>query len=401
MLFSRRRRSKITHSARTRRSTLRRRRLIESLETRQLLTVTPVTIDGGYQLQLSYEPGETIGNVEDVYLRTSPSGEIQYATEDSFGPYTDLGTNLTDGSVDSLKIEVVYRSQATGDWALFQQGLRDRTFSKLFVGNLEAPGVDLDISAPHIEVSPGSVVTTRNQQTGADPLTDASVGDSGDLVLDSSIIDIKGSLLTQVGDDDTVNTAGNITINATGNLSDIASSFATIPVVPGISITQAAVSLDSAVVRGGDITIDVESDASDLFDDEDEPGAWGEPLAEYVGSLSVIAGVALSESTAELDISNSSIVGRNVTLSSESATDAEATVLSFYAAVAYGHSIPHATVDIRDGSSIEATDDLSISTKADSDLSIIATQNLIGTSTVVEKRNVTLAGAYSDVVSSA
>ncbi|MEM6473404.1 MAG: hypothetical protein AAF802_27850, partial [Planctomycetota bacterium] len=113
------------------------------------------------------------------------------------------------------------------------------------------------------------------------------------------------------------------------------------------------------------------------------------------------AGVALSESTAELDISNSSIVGRNVTLSSDSATDAEATVLSFYAAVAYGHSIPHATVDIRDGSSIEAADDLSISTKADSDLSIIATQNLIGTSTVVEKRNVTLAGAYSDVVSSA
>ncbi|MEM6472781.1 MAG: hypothetical protein AAF802_24680, partial [Planctomycetota bacterium] len=164
--------------------------------------MTPVEIDGGYQLQLSYEPGETIGNVEDVYLRTSPSGEIQYATEDSFGPYTDLGTNLTDGSVDSLKIEVVYRSQATGDWALFQQGLRDRTFSKLFVGNLTAPGVDLDISAPHIEVSPGSVVTTRDLQTGADPLTDASVGDSGDLVLDSSIIDIKGSLLTQVGDDD-------------------------------------------------------------------------------------------------------------------------------------------------------------------------------------------------------
>ena len=120
-----------------------------------------------------------------------------------------------------------------------------------------------------------------------------------------------------------------------------------------------------------------------------------------MASLSVLAGVALSEAEAEIDINNSEIVGRNVTLSSAADADSEATVLSFYLAVAYGHSIPHSTVDIRGGSSIVTTDDLSISTDASSDLNIIATQNLVGTSTVVEKRNVTLAGAYSDVVSTA
>ncbi|MEM9659345.1 MAG: hypothetical protein AAF961_13390, partial [Planctomycetota bacterium] len=201
--------------------------------------------------------------------------------------------------------------------------------------------------------------------------------------------------------------AGDITLEAVGNLDDILSGFIVAPLLPlELSITRARVDLDAAAIRGRDVSITVESDASDLFDDDDSPGAWGEPIQEWVGSISLIAGVALSQSSAELDINDSQIVGRNVSLSSEAVTDAEATVLStgakgLFGAVAYGHSIPHSTVDIRGGSSIVTSDDLSVSSRADSDLSIIATQNLFGTSTTVEKRNITLAGAYSDVVSKA
>ncbi|MEM1070066.1 MAG: hypothetical protein AAGI63_14285, partial [Planctomycetota bacterium] len=367
-----------------------------------MLTVTPIEVTGGYELQLSYEPGETIEDVEDIYLRTNSDGELQYATESSFEPYIDLGTNLSDGSVDSLSIEVTFSRQSNNDYADLIRNLFGNTLSTLSLGNIDAPGVDLSFQGFRIDVESGRTINTRTLANGADPLTAGSIGDSGDLSIDAPVQHIEGTLLTHVGPNDTTNTAGDITIQATGNLDDIASGFIVAPGnVLDISATQATVDIEGATIRGRDITIDVESDASDLFDDEDTPGGWGEPLQEWVGGLNVLAGVALSQSFAELDVQSSQIEGRNVSLSSEAASDAEATVLSFYAAVAYGHSIPHATVDVREGSSIVTTGDLSISTRADSDLSIIATQNLIGTSTVVEKRNVTLAGAYSDVVSSA
>ncbi|MEM0925877.1 MAG: hypothetical protein AAGJ83_07555, partial [Planctomycetota bacterium] len=366
------------------------------------MAVTPIEVAGGYELQLTYEPGETIDDVEDVYLRTDTAGNLQYGTDGFFGSFTDLGTNVADGSVDSLSIEVTFSRQSNNDYSDLIRNLFGNTFSTLHLGNINAPGVDLSFKGFQIEVGNTHTINTRTLANGADPLTATSIGDSGDLSLDAPVQRIEGKLLTQVGPNDTTNTAGDITIQAIGNLDDIASGFIVAPGnVLDISATQATVDIDGATIRGRDISIEVESDASDLFDDEDSPGGWGEPLQEWVGGLNVIAGVALSQSFAELDVQASQIEGRNVSLSSDAATDAEATVLSFYAAVAYGHSIPHATVDIRSGSSIVTTDDLAISTRADSDLNIIATQNLIGTSTVVEKRNVTLAGAYSDVVSSA
>ncbi|HBE70184.1 MAG TPA: hypothetical protein DDW52_18705, partial [Planctomycetaceae bacterium] len=104
---------------------------------------------------------------------------------------------------------------------------------------------------------------------------------------------------------------------------------------------------------------------------------------------------------ADLDINNTIITGDNITLSSFAASDAEAQVLTVIAAVAVGVSQPHASIDITNGSSIRATGDLSISTLADSDLSIVATQNLVGTSTTAEDINITAAGSYSDLISKA
>ena len=67
--------------------------------------------------------------------------------------------------------------------------------------------------------------------------------------------------------------------------------------------------------------------------------------------------------------------------------------------VAFGLSQPHAVVDISNDSSINASGNLDISTDSESELAIFATQNLIGTSSTVEKYNITLAGAYSNTVS--
>ncbi|MEM8679091.1 MAG: hypothetical protein AAGF97_07050, partial [Planctomycetota bacterium] len=56
-------------------------------------------------------------------------------------------------------------------------------------------------------------------------------------------------------------------------------------------------------------------------------------------------------------------------------------------------------IDVTGGALIDASGTLDVDTRVSSDLGIFATQNLIGTTSTVEKYNVTLNGAYSNMVS--
>ncbi|MCA9150920.1 MAG: hypothetical protein KDA92_16525, partial [Planctomycetales bacterium] len=368
---------------------------LEQLEERQLLTVTVRDVAGGKELELS----GNVDNLEDIYLQTN--GEyLEYATSES-GPFTAL---IDLSTVSAYEVNVTFKASSLDDAAQFDLNQEEDLKSTLFLKDISAPGVNLTFGAMDVEVMSGATISTRDLALGeTDALAGASAGSSGNLAINGVLIDVRSGaqILAHVGGNDVVNSPGNVTISATGALDNFQSSFSTIPFVPAISTTRARALFETATIKGGDVSVRVVSDSSDLFDDGNPLGGFGEALAEFVGGLSVGAGVALSRATAELTVSGSDIAGRNVSLTSEAAADAEALVLTAYAAVAYGHSIPHATVDIRDTSTITATQDLSVHTNADSDLSIVATQNLLGTSTTAEKYNVTLAGAYSDVVSSA
>ncbi|MEO1529013.1 MAG: hypothetical protein AAFX06_26630, partial [Planctomycetota bacterium] len=375
--------------------------MLESLEQRQLLaSITPIEVAGGYELELAYDVGETADDLPDVRLRTDSQGDLQYYDSEASSPgYIDLGVNLWNGSVDSQTITVTFQAQSDGDYTEWANNLFNAQVATLRLETIRAPGVDLTFEALAIDVE--ETVSTRDIGSTQSAANAASQGDSGSITLNSAVVDVTGSLYAHVLDRDTTNEAGDVTISAIGNLDDIASGFIVAPgPVPDISVTRARVDV-SGSIRGRDVSIDVESDASDLFNDEDEPGAVNEAVLEYLGSVSLLAGVAISKSVATIDIDGGEILGRNVGLSTTSASDAEARVLSTYLAVAFGHSEPTATVDVRNNASVRATEDLNISTFADSDLSVEATQNLIGTSTTVEKFNVTINTAYSNVTSAA
>ena len=74
--------------------------------------------------------------------------------------------------------------------------------------------------------------------------------------------------------------------------------------------------------------------------------------------------MAVSLSTSELIVDGGRIEGRDLNLKSHSATDAEAFVLSIYGAVAYGHSEPSLTVEVKNSAQLSAARNARIETKA-------------------------------------
>ena len=360
-----------------------RRSVLESLEQRQLLAVSP-TITGTSDVTVELA---VTGSPEDVYLRSDSSGNLEWSTDANSG-FADL-VDLTGTGLNSVEVKV------KAEESIFSSA------KPLHIGNIWAPGVDLTFNALHIDVLAGSTVSTR-ELAGTNPNQSSanSIGNSGDLTLKSPDIDVKSgaNLLAHVGN--TSFAAGDIKLEANASLDALTSIYITTPIIPvDISATTGKIELNTATLKGRDITVKADSDAADLFDDGDPLGGFGEALAEYVGGISLGAGVAISKADADVIVVGGNIEGRDVTLGANAKTDATALVLSIYAAVAYGQSEPHAKVELKQGAQINAAGDVSVTTFADSEMSIQASQNLVGTSNTTEKVNITLAGAYSKMES--
>ena len=331
-------------------------------------------------------------------MQTDGAGNLEWSTDGI--NFTDI-VDLSRSDLESVAVNVKYGATSDADFQQLTQNLFDTPISTTFIGNLWAPGVDLNISALDIEVVSNATVSTRELTPGSpDQLTDDSIGDSGNLTLNAPKINVASGarLLAQEGN--TSFNAGDVTLMSVGDLDDISSGFITLPIFPAdISIARSMVNLESATILGRDISVTSSADASDLFADSDSPGAWGEALQEFVGSISVGAGVAVSKATADVIVDGGTIGGRDLNFSADSATDAEALVLTAYGAVAYGQAEPSSNVEIKNGAQLTASNNASITTMAESEMNIQATQNLIGTSTTVERYNITLNGAYSKLTS--
>ncbi|MEM6691471.1 MAG: hypothetical protein AAF664_18735, partial [Planctomycetota bacterium] len=376
----------------------------ESLEQRRLLAVAASATPSGDTLNLNFDvtyvPGQTVLALDDVYLRTNNNGAIEWSNQSASG-FTSQ--NIPDLSAfNTINIGVKYGAQSNADFTQLWQNLFGSSISTLFVGNLNLPGKNVSISALDVEVQSGSTISTRQIAANGNLLTDASIGNSGSITIDAPQIALKSgaNLLSDVGG--APFQAGNISLTANGSLDDISSGLISLPIpVPDISTAQSKIELTSSTIKGSDIVIGAEADAADLFSDQDAPRGWGsgEGLQEYFGSVSVVAGVAISVATSEVIVDGGSIDGGDVRLSSRSLTDAQARVLTLYGAAAYGQSEPKAKVTVRNAAQINAANNVSFTTFAQSEMNIQATQNLVGTSTTVEKFNITLAGGYSNVQS--
>ena len=128
-----------------------------------------------------------------------------------------------------------------------------------------------------------------------------------------------------------------IQLIAFSSLDDITSGFVQIPVGVDLTITEARVDLQSATIRGFIVNIESTSDSSDLY--SNQTGGLGEAVQEYIGSLSFLAGVAVSEATAEVVVNGGSIRADNdLFMTAVSETDSEVRTISVIIALAYGSS---------------------------------------------------------------
>ena len=338
----------------------------------------------------------------DIYLRThGTTGALQRDDGGGFEDATENGNAIIPGDFNRIVLKMEAPEASDDEFAELWNSLFDEALMEFIIDEtLHTDGAELKISATKIKVD-GGTISTRNLATGTtDHLNGASEGDSGSLTLYGPQIRIKnGSKILTHSDSDS-SQSGALEITADGSLDDITSGFVQAPILPAdLTITDAVVEIDNSLIRAGDIVVDVLSDSSDLYDDEESQGTFDEAIQEYIAAISIGAGVAFSEATAELIVSDSDIEGDNIDLLSEAQTDAEAIVLTLYIAVAYGHSAPTSKITISDASTIKADGYLNVDSHAESDMSVYAQQALVGISNTVEKFNVTLNVAYSKLVS--
>jgi hypothetical protein len=320
----------------------------------------------------------------------------------------DLGTiGFQDFAADGADLTVdLSNASATVDLQNVSTSGGDLTVTSKNVtieGDVLTAGGALTLTASTIDVASGVTVSTR-QISGSDQSIGTSTGDSGSLSFQASQITVSSgaSVLTHVESGGAF-VAGSLTLEATDGLTSSESLAQLLSIGGDWTATSATISLTGATIKGGTVSISASADSADLWDDDDS--SLGEETAEFsselFGSYSLIGGAAISKATATVTVSGGSITAETLSFDAFADTDAEITTITFYVGVAYGKSAPTATVTIQDGAAITTTGDLTITTDAESQLAVAAKQSLVGVSTTVEKYNITVAIAQTDITAKA
>ena len=173
-------------------------------------------------------------------------------------------------------------------------------------------------------------------------------------------------------------TPGSLTINAQAGLDAFISFFSnSLPIVPNVSNMKSNVSLVGTTVRAGDVVIDSDADAADLYDDTspETDGNFGKYTAEtsstVIGSISLFAGLAISKAESLVTINGGSIQSSNLSVTSDARTEATTRAVSHrLGAVAVGLSKPRAEVNVLGGANIVSTGNIALRSEADGDLNV-------------------------------
>ncbi|MCG8649729.1 MAG: hypothetical protein MI861_07845, partial [Pirellulales bacterium] len=336
----------------------RRQILTERLEARTLLAgVTPDwSASSGDVVDLKFDVDANYKG--DVYIRTDNAGAVEWSTDGT--TYQTVGVTF-----QGKRAAKVYMSNDPG--AEFASNFASDKFNKLIIGDFAVPGVDVTFSGLKIDVSAGASINTS--------VVD---GKSGNLTFTSPLLTTNtgSSIIT----DNVLDTdmPGNLTVNAQANLSVLSSFFgSSLPFLPSVSNTDADVNLFGTVIRTGNFSIDADADSADLYDDEDpnKRSNFGkktaEGLSEFIGSVSLFAGFAISRGTSRVTISGGSINSANLTVTSSAKSEANVFAVSpLYGAAGLGISEPDARITVSGGATINSTGNVSLKTDADAALSV-------------------------------
>ena len=204
-----------------------------------------------------------------------------------------------------------------------------------------------------IEVGENVVISSRKVSSGAgaDQEDAASVGDSGDISLTAPQLILKsGAKLLSFADSGFK--SGSISLTASDNAGNLGRT------------ASAEITLNNAVLRGGEISLTATAESNDEFSD-------GDPIVnqvlDFLSDFPVSpAGVSISEAEAAIKIEGNSLIeGSKINLTSTATTSAKVLTASTALGVAYGKSNPTAKVEINDTATLTSQGDIDISSDAE------------------------------------
>jgi hypothetical protein len=381
---------------------------------------------GSFQtLGYAVEHIDSNASVRDL-THTTTDGEVTVQRDDVTGRikiHDANGDSLVLDPSDSLTIDVdpsrpggitrfpnrvvLGNFPATEDVIIGRRGQYERID---VTGNVLLNGHRLELTARHITVKSGVIVSTRHTENGktagnsgailltavssAFNAVAAAVGVNTSSFTGTSILLEPGAQLLADVDDPTMGTPGPITLRA------LTDRFVPTPYVRWVN-GSGTVTLDRATVRGGAVEIDVTVNSATIYGEKNLPGIVSGAV-DYLLSVSDVAGVASSTATGTITVgSESTIVGSSVSLSSRARTRAYVQAVNAALAVAYGQSKPTAEVSIASDARIDAAGDVAITTTAQSEVDVYATQGLLGPNASNEAGSVTVAIGYANAVSKA
>ncbi len=313
-----------------------------------------------------------------VDLAISSNGTNLTIEEDGSEIYSTLLTNITSGieittgfgddtiSISNLDFNSAIAISINGE---------DGTDTVNFAGDVATFGGSLIVSGETINVAGGVTISTR-QVDGSDN----SIANSGAISFTGQDITLasNAAVLSQVEDGSSY-TAGTIGFAAsnTGSSDDAGA---------GIYLE------DSAVLKGGAVTLDVDADSSNTYDGFSEDDSVLDTIEElfdgylntgigFLDSASLFYGHARANAESTIDIgTNSQIAASSLILDTNAAASAEVDAFSLQLGIsaAYGESNPMAKVNIAAGAQIDTTGDLTLASHADSTLGIAASATSFG-----------------------
>jgi filamentous hemagglutinin family protein len=223
-------------------------------------------------------------------------------------------------------------------------------------------GANVTITATQKVTLDDVVVSSRNiggaADTRANHTSGQSQGKSGDISVSAKEIEIKNGsqLLAQA---DNGQTAGAISITATDNQST--------PLFGSVEDSIASVSISNAVIKGGNVSIKATANDKWVWTGNE----YGDTILDFLGSLRVGANLTISKAHATIDVDDGASIDASGTLDieSHSIADASMKVMSTVVGFGYGETDSQAKVNI--GNATLGSDGaMSLKSQADSTLSV-------------------------------
>lgn len=244
-------------------------------------------------------------------------------------------------------------------------------------------GGAMGLTAPTLNLNAGVILSTR-RISGTDFVEDDSTGDSGNITLSGTAITLgTGSKLLAHAPGAGGFDAGNILLRA----EDLLDSAITLIPFADITTTHAEITLNSATMMGGAVSIEALADSKHTFTDNET----GEFVLDFIASESILGGGADSSATARITVGDGSVIhGNTLTITTHALTEAEVDTTAVFLGVAVAISTPVSEV-IVGNAELHSAGDLTLSAIADGKLSAVSRSNFMGVVNTGEFADLTVA----------